>query len=275
MEKPKKPGPRKEITPPTWGKINMNNKYDSLLDLDRLSESDESASDNSTDSPSRQPAFDNQMQTIQLQRKVNYLKQKLIEKTEDKIPQPRKVDIKTKNHDNQNRRNTTIKTKQKATYKPQSNSSNRQQPKRAPPRNEQDNIQQKTKVTIAGDSMLNHIERSRLSNKKRSTKVHAFPGATTEDVIDFIRPLAFRNPDYLIIHAGTNDLINSSTKDSLVNYKDIVDTIREINPNIKVIISSVIQRYGNNSLQPKIEELNSKLKSFCAKHKSFLSIILT
>ena len=243
----------------------MNNKYDSLLDLDRLSESDESASDNSTDSPSRQPAFDNQMQTIQLQRKVNYLKQKLIQKTEDKVPQPRKVDIKTKNHDNQNRRNTTIKTKQKATSKPQSNSS----------RNEQDNIQQKTKVTIAGDSMLNHIEGSRLSNKKRSTEVHAFPGATTGDMIDFIRPLAFRNPDYLIIHAGTNDLINSSTKDSLVNYKDIVDTIREINPNIKVIISSVIQRYDNNSLQPKIEELNSKLKSFCAKHKSFLSIILT
>ena len=79
----------------------MNNKYDSLLDLDRLSESDESASDNSTDSPSRQPTFDNQMQTIQLQRKVNYLKQKLIEKTEDKVPQPRNVDIKTKNHDNQ------------------------------------------------------------------------------------------------------------------------------------------------------------------------------
>ena len=103
--------------------------------------------------------------------------------------------------------------------------------------------------------MLNHIEGSRVSNKKRSTKVHAFPGAITEDMIDFIRPLAFRNPGYLIIHARTNDLINFSTKDSLVNYKDIVDTIREINPNIKVIISSVIQRYDNNSLQPRIEEL--------------------
>ena len=186
------------------------------------------------------------MQTTQLQRKVNYLKQKLIENTEDKDPLPRKVDIKTGNHDNQNRRNTTTKTKQKTTSKPQSNSSNRQQPKRAPLRNEQDNIQQKTKVTIAGDSMLNHIEGSRLSNKKRSTKVPTFPGATTEDMIDFIRPLAFRNPDYLIIHAGTNDLINFSTKDSLVNYKDIVDTIRKINPNIKVIISSVIQRYDNS-----------------------------
>ena len=48
-----------------------------------------------------------------------------------------------------------------------------------------------------------------------------------------------------------------------------MDTIREISPNIKVIISSVIQRYDNNSLQPEIEELNSKLKLFCAKHKLF------
>ena len=78
--------------------------------------------------------------------------------------------------------------------------------------------------------MLNHIEGSILSNKKRSTKVHAFPGATTEDMIDFITPLAFRNPDFLIIHAWRNNLINFSSKDSLVNYKDIVDTIQEISP---------------------------------------------
>ena len=57
-KKPKKPAPWKEITPPTWRKTNTNNKYDSLLDLDCLSESDESISDNSTDSPSRQPTFD-------------------------------------------------------------------------------------------------------------------------------------------------------------------------------------------------------------------------
>ena len=52
-----------------------------------------------------------------------------------------------------------------------------------------------------------------------------------------------------------------------MNYKDIVGTIREIKPNNKIIISFVIQRYDKNSLQPKTEELNSKLKSFCAKHK--------
>ena len=103
--------------------------------------------------------LDNQMQTIQLQRKVNYLKQKLIEKTEDKVPQQRKVDIKTKNHDNQNRRNTTTKTKQKATSKPQSNSSNRQQPKRAPPRNEQDNIQQEIGCSITWEDQDYRIRR--------------------------------------------------------------------------------------------------------------------
>ena len=39
--------------------------------------------------------------------------------------------------------------------------------------------------------MLNHIEGQRLSNKKRVTKIHAFQGATTEDMVDFVRPLAY------------------------------------------------------------------------------------
>ena len=61
----------------------------------------------------------------------------------------------------------------------------------------------KTNFIIAGDSLLNYIEGEGLSNKKRVTKIHAFPGATTEDIADFVRLLAYRSPDYLIIQAGT------------------------------------------------------------------------
>ena len=41
--------------------------------------------------------------------------------------------------------------------------------------------------------MLNYIEGQRLSNKKRVTKIHAFPGATTDYMVDFVRPLAYRS----------------------------------------------------------------------------------
>ena len=115
--------------------------------------------------------------------------------------------------------------------------------------------------------MLNHIEGQRLSNKKRVTKVHAFPGATTEDMVDFVRPLAYRSPDYLIIHAGTNDLIEFIAKDITDNFKDIVETTTEIDPKIKIIFSSIIQRFDNDKLQPKVVGLNKDLQASCKKHK--------
>ena len=69
--------------------------------------------------------------------------------------------------------------------------------------------------------MLNYIEGQRLSNKKRVTKIHAFPGATTEDIVDFVRLFAYRNPNYLIIHAGTNDFIDFTAKDIIAKFQDI------------------------------------------------------
>ena len=113
--------------------------------------------------------------------------------------------------------------------------------------------------------MLNHIEGQRLSNKKRVTKIHAFPGATTEDMVDFVRPLAYRNPDYLIIQAGTNDLIDFTVKDIIANFQDIVETIIEIDPKIKIILSSIIQRFDNDKLQHKVVGLNRDLQVLCKK----------
>ena len=84
-------------------------------------------------------------------------------------------------------------------------------------------------------------------------------------MIDFIKPLAYRNLDYLIIHAGTNDLGHLSLKDTLMNYSDIVDIVKQIDQKIKVIFSSVTQRFDNNKLEHKVAQLNRELKAFCGK----------
>ena len=124
----------------------------------------------------------------------------------------------------------------------------------------------KIDVIIAGDSILNHREGPRLSNKRRHTKVHSFSGASTEDMVGFIIPPAYRTLDYLIIHAGTNDLSHLPLKDTLMNYNDIVDIVKQIDPKIKVIFSSVTQRFDNNKLQHKVVQLNKELKAFCGKY---------
>ena len=84
-------------------------------------------------------------------------------------------------------------------------------------------------------------------------------------MIDFIKPLAYRNPDYLIIYAGTNDLGHLPLKDTLMNYNDIADIVKQIDPIIKVIFSSVTQRPDNNKLEHKVAQLNRELSAFCGK----------
>ena len=264
--------------PPTWGKVDLQNKYSPMLSAPSETESDDFSTYVARNRHNLKPSFEEQLQTVHLQRKVNFLQQKLVEKskviptngkpehgTAKKISP--KTNIKTNNTNSSTQ--TKITVDQKKTRQGR-RIVNTQIQGKDPPCDEKLNKDRpgkykKTNFIIAGDSMLNHIEGQRLSNKKRVTKVHAFPGATTEDMFDFVRPLAYRSPDYLIIHAATNDLIDFTAKDIISNFQDIVKTIIEIDPKIKIIFSSVIQRFDNDKLQPKVVGLNKDLQALCKK----------
>ena len=45
-------------------------------------------------------------------------------------------------------------------------------------------------------------------------------------------------------------------------------TIKEINPEIKIVFSSVIQRHNDISLQPRIHDLNNQMRELSNKHKA-------
>ena len=91
-ERPRKTAPPKVWTPPTWKKVDIDNKYNTLLELNSESDSDsdpESISANSTTSdinsksnshPQRQ-SYEEQLHTVHLQRKINYLQLNLKEKS--------------------------------------------------------------------------------------------------------------------------------------------------------------------------------------------------
>ena len=59
-----------------------------------------------------------------------------------------------------------------------------------------------------GDSLVKYLRREVLSSKKNNVKVITHTGSTTEDMLDYIKPIARRKPDTMIIHAGTNALTN-------------------------------------------------------------------
>ena len=56
--------------------------------------------------------------------------------------------------------------------------------------------------------MLRHQKPYILSKSSNKVNVKFYPGATIEDITDHLRPAMRKKPDAIIIHAGTNDLMN-------------------------------------------------------------------
>ena len=61
------------------------------------------------------------------------------------------------------------------------------------------------------------------------------PGATTDDIIDYVRPTARKKPDMIIIHTGFNGLQNEVN--TIYEVRMVITTIKEIDFNNKVEIA--------------------------------------
>ena len=119
-------------------------------------------------------------------------------------------------------------------------------------------------VIICGDSLLNNIEGKGLSSKSLKASVKNFPGATSEDMIDFVKALLKKRPKYLILHIGTNDI--SSGCDTKNNLEAIRNLINESSPSTELIISEILIRDDKANIGGKVMELNSLIESFCEQY---------
>ena len=71
------------------------------------------------------------------------------------------------------------------------------------------NKRKKIRVEILGDSMLNGVQEKGLNkNADINIKIRKYLGASSNDILDHIRPSLRKEPDQIIIHEGTNDLIS-------------------------------------------------------------------
>ena len=72
----------------------------------------------------------------------------------------------------------------------------------------------KNTTLIVGDSIVSGIEENRILRQWRKVKVKSFPGATIEDMYDYIKPMLKKCPKNIVLHIGTNNLIStlSNTK---------------------------------------------------------------
>ena len=115
---------------------------------------------------------------------------------------------------------------------------------------------------VVGDSLVKYLPREDLSSKKNNVKVITHPRSTTEDMLDYFKPTAWRKPDALIIHTGRNDLTNGVN--TVKKVRKLVKVVREIDKSekIKIGYSSVTYRKGKD-LEDERNEVNMKLKKYC------------
>ena len=81
-------------------------------------------------------------------------------------------------------------------------------------------------------------------------------------MLDYIKSIARRKPDTLMIHTSTNDLTNGA--DTMKKVRKLVKVVRKIDESEKVKIgfSSVIYCKDKN-LEDERNEINMKLKTYC------------
>ena len=68
-------------------------------------------------------------------------------------------------------------------------------------------------TVITGDSIINGLRNNLLSRAtKRRVTVRSFPGASSSDMKHYLQPSLLLEPSGIILHAGTNDLRDSSPR---------------------------------------------------------------
>ena len=76
--------------------------------------------------------------------------------------------------------------------------------------------------------MIKHVNGREVS-RGNLVKITCHPGATTDDITDYVRPTARKKPDTIIIHTGTNDI--QSKVNTLQKVRKNITTIKEIDVN--------------------------------------------
>ena len=112
---------------------------------------------------------------------------------------------------------------------------------------------------VMGDSMLEHIDETRMSRKFK-VKVRPFSGAKTEDMLDYLVPLPEKMSDYVILHVGTNNAIDYEASDIVKKIIQVKMFIKLRVPNSKVIISRPIKRHNNDNASRVIDKVISQFE---------------
>ena len=112
---------------------------------------------------------------------------------------------------------------------------------------------------VTGDSMLSYIDETRMS-RMFNVKVRPFPGAKTDDMFCYLVPLLGKNPDYVILHIGTNDTVDHQSSNIISKIFKLKEFIQLKVPSFKALISTPIKRHDNERASSVVDDLIQQLQ---------------
>ena len=138
---------------------------------------------------------------------------------------------------------------------------------RDPQEKENRNKKSRRNISAIGDSMVKHITGPGIS-KNDQVQVKTYPGATTDDIIDYIKLTIRQKPDIVVTHSGTND----STKDvnTMSRVRKVVAAVKEIDTDGKIKLGfSGIAARGDINKEEDIVTTNNRLEKYCKRNEFF------
>ena len=120
--------------------------------------------------------------------------------------------------------------------------------------------EKKSHIEIIGGSMLNDIhERGMNKDENIKVKIGKYPGTSSINVLDHIKPSLRKAPEQIIIHADTNDISNNTNY--LKNVKNIMKLVKENCKDTKLSFFSVICRSDVKDIADTINTTNLTYKT--------------
>ena len=113
---------------------------------------------------------------------------------------------------------------------------------------------------ITGDSILTGVMESRLS--KYMAKVRSFPGATVDDMFDYLLPLLKKQPTNIILHVGSNDCPFKGYQGIVNELMNLRTFIQSVVPGVKIFLSCPVIRTDNSKANRASNDLITFMKTW-------------
>ena len=138
---------------------------------------------------------------------------------------------------------------------------------RDPQEKENRNKKSRRHICVIGDSMVKYITDPGIS-KNDQVQVKTHPGATTDNIIDYIKLTIRRKPDIIIARPGTNDLIKN--RNTISRVRKAVATVKEIDTGgkIKLGFYGIVAR-GDINKEENMVSTNNRLGKYCKGNEFF------